>query len=406
MSEPKVQIISEYSRAMQRVMPFAAILPKTYESNTRRYPTLYYLHGGFYGSFMDFLDMANIVEFTSKQEVIVVLVHGNGSWYANPYNDGKFGPPYWETYHIQELIPLVDKLFHTLARRESRAIGGCSKGGYGAFCYAARHPDLFSSVSASSAPIDGPRDGLHPTILRSHGRLAENEIFYLGHRPRELAMNLQGLDIYFSLGDSTYTDEDLERDQGIVELGVQMEKDFLAENENFHRVLTDLGYPHQFKIISPGYHSWYYFERQYENQLLFHLESFSDPPIRPVNWSFQTIENKFSVWDWHFEVSRSGKEFLFMRNVCITGFEISGSGHLSVKTESSYLPGEPYVIRNEINEDEKVIEEKRCIADQEGSLHFQISLGEKIKPLRRSLDGVSSQSDESESHIIRILPCS
>jgi S-formylglutathione hydrolase FrmB len=406
MPKSQVKIISEYSEAMQRVMPFAVILPQGYESNTRRYPTLYYLHGGFYGSFMDFLDMANIVEFTSDKEVIVVLVHGNGSWYANPYHGGRYGPPYWETYHIHELIPMVDALFRTSASREGRAVGGSSKGGYGALCYAARYPHLFSSVSASSAPVDGPRDGLHPTILQSHGRIDENEIFYLGHRPKELAINLQGLDIYFSLGDGTYTDDDLERDQGIVEVGVQLEKDFLAENEKFHHVLADLGYPHHFEIISPGYHSWHYFERQYKDQLLFHLESFSDPPLKPLHWSFRTIEDKFSIWDWHFEVSRGEKEFLFMRNVCVTGFEIYGSGELHVKTDSSYLPGEPYIICNEIKGSKKVIKEKRCMADRDGSLHFQITLEDKIETLKQSTVGVASQFDESESHIIRILPCS
>jgi S-formylglutathione hydrolase FrmB len=405
MVRSQVQIMAEYSEAMQRIMPFAVILPNGYETSKRRYPVLYFLHGGFYGSFMDFLDMADIVEFTSAREVIVVLVHGNGSWYANPYNGGKYGPPYWETYHTQELIPLVDKSYRTLARRESRAIGGSSKGGYGALCYAARYPHLFGSVSASSAPVDGPKDGLHPTIHRSHGRTSENEIFYLGHRPRELAMNLNHVDIYFSLGDGAYAEEDLERDQGIVEIGVQLEKDFRAENEAFDRTLTDLGYPHQFKIISPGYHTWKYFERQYKDQLAFHLESFSNPPSRPQEWSYKTIENEFAVWDWSFDVKREKKEFLSLRDVSPSGFEVVGSGMLRLVTAASYPSGKQHMVLHRMKASEKLIDQIRCSADDMGCLRFSISLQEEVNQTKKQSVGEMSQPDIHEIHLVQILPC-
>jgi S-formylglutathione hydrolase FrmB len=61
--------------------------------------------------------------------------------------------PWWEYTSFDNLDQPLDSLHHTQAPRDYRAIGGHSMGGYGAVKIAMRHPDLFTSVSAMSAPL-------------------------------------------------------------------------------------------------------------------------------------------------------------------------------------------------------------------------------------------------------------
>ena len=92
---------------------------------------------------------------TAGQPLIVVMPDGGrGGWYSNWHNGGRGGPPAWESYHIGQLIPLVDRRFRTVAARRGRAIAGLSMGGFGAFSYAARHPDLFTAAASFSGGLD------------------------------------------------------------------------------------------------------------------------------------------------------------------------------------------------------------------------------------------------------------
>ena len=67
----------------------------------------------------------------------------------NWYNGGAGGQPMWETFHVEQLDP-VDRRqpAHDRRARRARAIAGLSQGGFGALSYAARHPDMFTSVAS------------------------------------------------------------------------------------------------------------------------------------------------------------------------------------------------------------------------------------------------------------------
>ncbi len=61
--------------------------------------------------------------------------------------------PWWEYTSFDNLGQPLDSVQHTRPARDYRATGGHSMGGYGAMKIAMRHPDLFTSVSAMSAPL-------------------------------------------------------------------------------------------------------------------------------------------------------------------------------------------------------------------------------------------------------------
>src|SRR6185503_16528768 len=66
--------------------------------------------------------------------------------------------PMWETFHIEQVVPWIDANLRTVAKRTGRAIAGLSQGGFGALSYAARHPDLFTSVASFSGGCVIDRD--------------------------------------------------------------------------------------------------------------------------------------------------------------------------------------------------------------------------------------------------------
>ncbi|GAA1657554.1 alpha/beta hydrolase [Fodinicola feengrottensis] len=129
-------------------------LPAGYDgAAATRYPVLYNLHGN--------PDRPNTVanlqiteQSTQGVPLITVAPNGVRSWYANWANPGALGPQNWETFHLDQVIPLVDANLKTVATRAGRAIVGHSMGGFGAFHYAEDRPDLFSYVGSLSGGLD------------------------------------------------------------------------------------------------------------------------------------------------------------------------------------------------------------------------------------------------------------
>ncbi|MCU1268535.1 MAG: Esterase AS-Trib27 [Acidobacteria bacterium] len=138
----------------------AIYLPPSYDtSTTKRFPTLYLLHGflghyrawtsnGYQGMSLQPL-MDELIKSGKIREMIVVAPNGgnaySGAFYTNSSVTGN-----WEDYIYRELVQNVDAHYRTIARPESRGIAGHSMGGYGAVVLAMKHPDVFSAVYALS----------------------------------------------------------------------------------------------------------------------------------------------------------------------------------------------------------------------------------------------------------------
>ncbi|MER7078091.1 S-formylglutathione hydrolase FrmB [Saccharopolyspora kobensis] len=138
-------------------------LPADYDS-AERYPVLYSLHGN--------PDLPNTEanqrmaeQATEDQPLITVHPNGVRSWYSNWVNPGPVGPQNWETFHLDQLIPLIDANLSTIPTREGRAIVGHSMGGFGAFHYAEHRPELFSYVGAFSGGLDLLNQGVRAAVI-------------------------------------------------------------------------------------------------------------------------------------------------------------------------------------------------------------------------------------------------
>lgn len=118
----------------------------------RNWPVLYLLHGCCYrDTYAGWTNRTDVASLTSGTEVLVVMPEaGRAGYYSDWWNHGKGGAPAWETFHINELLPILHRDYRA---GDALAIAGLSTGGLGAMAYAARHPDKFQAAASYSGDL-------------------------------------------------------------------------------------------------------------------------------------------------------------------------------------------------------------------------------------------------------------
>ncbi|CAM5369394.1 putative protein [Streptomyces alboniger] len=175
------------------------------------WPVLYLLVGGD-GNYKAWSEDygVRLRELPELRDVLVVMPEMPlFGFYSDWFNDGDGGPPAVETFHLDEVRPLLERDYGAGTRR---AAAGESQGGFGALSYGARHPGLFRAAASYSGYV-------HPLM---HPHAVKAGMTYLGldwkavwgdpvteranwraHDPYYLAERLRGTPVYLSSGDGT-----------------------------------------------------------------------------------------------------------------------------------------------------------------------------------------------------------
>jgi S-formylglutathione hydrolase FrmB len=320
------------------------LLPTGYDPSGRtRYPVLYLLHGSI-DDYRSWTDKGDAEAITKGVPLIVVMPdtgpYGN---YTNWFNDGAFGQPEWETFHIGQLLPWIDAHYPTIGKRSGRAVAGLSMGGGGAMAYAARHPDLFVSASSFSGAVDtnsptvqpvtqasGLSDGSHsPGAI--FGLRATEEVRWRAHNPWDLAGNLEGLSLTLRTGNGQPGGPGGDS-------GDPVEAEVHSESVSLHNRLLQLGLPHVWDDYGPGGHAWYYWQRDLRETLPGIMRTFAQPPAPPSPFAYRSIDPAYAVYGWRVAVVRPALEFSELRDAGRRGFELLGSGSATVTTARLYAP--------------------------------------------------------------------
>lgn len=138
---------------------YGVYLPPAYALDpARRFPVLYWLHGG--GSnlisveqFILFADSA-IARGAAPPFIIVVPNGPQSMWTDSKPGATPYDAPI-ESVIINELIPLIDANYRTMATRAGRGIEGFSMGGRGSSRLGLKHPDLFGLISNLAGAVQG-----------------------------------------------------------------------------------------------------------------------------------------------------------------------------------------------------------------------------------------------------------
>lgn len=182
---PGVQHKTFLSPSMKVPVGYCIYLPPHYADTKqpdRRYPVVYYLHGGRPGSetksirLSPFIDQA--VRSGQVPPVIYVFVNGGEVSHYNYPEKKSMG----EDVFIKELIPHVDGTYRTISRRAGRGLEGFSQGGRGTTRIMFKHPQLF----ASAAP-GGAGHAAEKKISENEGRESASLKFAAGYNTYDLA---------------------------------------------------------------------------------------------------------------------------------------------------------------------------------------------------------------------------
>ncbi len=233
------------SAAADAEVSFHLYLPDAYASEPdRRFPVLYWLHGGGNPT-AGIAPLASIFHRAIARgdipPLIVVFPNGLplGMW-VNALD----GRQPVETVLMDELIPLVDRDFRTLARAESRLLDGFSMGGYGAGRLGFLHPERFAAISMlGSGPLqldflsEGARTSPRQRAELFRRVYGASQDYFEAVSPWRLAEALA---------------EQTPPGPGIpLRILVGSDDELLAMNRRFHEHLTALGIPHDYQEV-PG----------------------------------------------------------------------------------------------------------------------------------------------------------
>lgn len=345
------------------------LLPAGYVAHPHRhYPVLYLLHGAL-DNYTSWTVKGDAERLTAHYPLIVVMPDtGPTGGYTNWYNGGAGGPPEWETYHIDQLIPWIDAHMRTRPVRAERAIAGLSMGGFGAMSYAARHPGLFAAAASFSGALNtnNPLD-IAVTPAAIFGPRATEEIRWRAHNPWDLAGNLRGLSLTIRTGNgmpggpygpATGVD--------IVEYAVyQM-------SVSFHDRLQALGIPSIWDDYGPGGHDWPYWQRDLRQTLPTLMSVFAHPRPLPSSFSFTAADPRYGVYGWSVQLQRRALEFSTLRVDGRRGFSLTGSGRAVVTTQAEYRAGETLLL---VIRDSRGRQTLRAVVAPSGRLVVALALG-------------------------------
>ena len=146
-------------------------LPPSYANEPdRRYPVVYLLHGytstdlrwfGKDAAYKGEVGMDHALAAGTAKEMILVMPNAytvyQGSMYSNSPVSGD-----WEGFIVNDLVSYVDSHYRTIAKAESRGLGGHSMGGYGGARIAMKYPYVFSAVYLQSSCCLGANVNMRP----------------------------------------------------------------------------------------------------------------------------------------------------------------------------------------------------------------------------------------------------
>jgi diacylglycerol O-acyltransferase / trehalose O-mycolyltransferase len=368
------------SRAMAGQQTVNVLLPQNYRpSGKHRYRVLYLLHGAG-GDNRTYLDDYNVEALVGGMRLIVVMPDGSGpddsgvrrnggysDWFGT--EAGKPGPAFaWETYHLRELVPFIDRRFPTVRGAAGRAIAGISMGGGGAFKYAAAYPGTFGYAGSFSGELypELPEALAFQTPNCKFGDPATEEVIWRDNDPTILAGNLRGVRLFVRSGDGSPGPLDSPSDPfEQIRLSTEYGAGLMAKA--FIRAAGEARLPVDAEIY-PGSHSSPYWQREMPGFFAWLGTQFKHGVKERRSFSVQSARRWFTAWGWTFQVRRLVREFLYVRASHGTQLVLTGSGRVHVMSPPTFRPRQSYAIR---------IGRRSHLrrADGQGRLRFRVDLG-------------------------------
>ena len=189
---------SKTNNAMRRCFIYT---PPGYDKDTnKRYPVLYLQHGGgenetgWSSQGHANLIMDNLIAEGKAKSFIIVM--DNGTWAMTgprpaDRSAGTWPPKGWADGFtktlLEDIIPMIDANYRTIADQEHRAMAGLSMGGMQTKVITLAHPEVFSHVGIFSGGSISTED-----LATAPGFKEKNKLVFVSFGSRELENRRQG----------------------------------------------------------------------------------------------------------------------------------------------------------------------------------------------------------------------
>lgn len=213
---------------------------------TEKYPAVYLLHGHGDDNLCYIKRIKGLGEMADRYKMIFITPDGRNSWYWDTDSMSM------ESFIVKDLVPYIDAHYPTLPGRENRAITGLSMGGHGAFCLAAKHPDIWGNIGAMSGGVNILPFPDSWSLAKLLGKTRdEDPELWKQHTAAYMIPQIKegNFNIIFDCGSDDF---------------------FATVNNELHQALLDAKVPHDY-ISRPGSHTWQY----WNNSLPYHLHYFN-----------------------------------------------------------------------------------------------------------------------------------
>jgi enterochelin esterase-like enzyme len=206
-------------------------LPKVLEES-KAYPVVYVLpvEANEEHRYGDGLAEVLKLDLPNKYRAIFVApTYADLPWYSDHPTDKQLQQ---ETYFLEVVVPLVEKLYPANKSAEGRLLLGFSKSGWGAWSLLLRHPDRFGRAAAWDAPL----------MLAAPGKYGSGPIFGTPD-------NFEKYCITQLLEQSKF-----ESDRRLILLG---QGNFQREHQQVHALMDRLKVPHTYRVGEMRRHDWH-----------------------------------------------------------------------------------------------------------------------------------------------------
>jgi hypothetical protein len=231
-----------------------------------------------------------------KIPAILVIPGSGDSWWVNDWWKG-LRHPAWESWVLQDLVPLVGKRLHVCAARSDHAIAGLSMGGYGAVYLASQLPGYFGSAGSFSGVLSPESPNfvnIFPTFPTYWG--PPGKFYAVGHDPFALTGNLKHTRVFVSAGNGVPTTGD-----STALISVFEEIEFDQESLAFTQQARAAGVSTTFKQLV-GTHSPNTWLQGLSDMLQWN--PFKKVVAEPKKWTFTTVATTGSAWGYKFAFSK------------------------------------------------------------------------------------------------------
>ncbi|KQB83344.1 alpha/beta hydrolase-fold protein [Corynebacterium oculi] len=211
----------------------------------------------------------NLEQFYSDKNVNVILpVGGESSFYSDWLEEDNGRHYKWESFLINELVPVLDKGFRS---NGDRAITGISMGATAAVNLAAHNPGLFSFVGSFSGYLDTTTPGMPAAInaaMSDAGGYSATKMWgpygseeWKNHDPKRGLDALKGTPVYVSAGSGREENGKVTVPEPAARMtGMGLEAVSRMTTQTFVNHAKKAGVDVTARFRDAGIHSWYYWQ--------------------------------------------------------------------------------------------------------------------------------------------------